>query len=139
SVQRKGRRAAQVEWPGRMSHARWTVEEVSRPTGRGEAVRAFVLFGSLLLLLIAIAGRVSLGDLSRIVLYQRLDLGRDEARQIADAVDSLADDEGAMDFHRLEQRLGMLETLIRERLSHKPFVRHVEVRDRFGARLLFVD
>ena len=102
-------------------------------------MRAFVLFGSLLLLLIAIAGRVSLGDLSRIVLYQRLDLGRDEARQIADAVDSLADDEGAMDFHLLERRLGELDTMIRDRLARKPFVRHVEVRDRFGARLLFVD
>jgi signal transduction histidine kinase len=122
-----------------MTQARWTIEDASRPTGRGEAVRAFVLFGSLLLLLVAIAGRIALGDLSRIVLYQRLDLGRDEARQIAAAVDSLGADQGAMDFHRLEQRLDVLDSLVRERLAKNPFVRHVEVRDRFGARLLFVD
>src|SRR5262245_53752187 len=122
-----------------MSQNRWTIDDPSRPAGRGEAVRAFVLFGSLLLVLVAIAGRVALGDLSRIVLYQRLDLGRDEARRIADAVDSLGSSEGGMDFHRLEQRLDVLESIIRDRLTKKPFVRHVEVRDRFGARLLFVE
>src|SRR4029453_18474378 len=122
-----------------MTQARWTIEDASRPTGRGEAERAFVLFGSLLLLLGAIAGRIAPGDRSRIVLCQRLDLGRDEARQIAAAVDSLGANQGAMDFHRLNQRLDVLDSLVRERLAKNPFVRHVEVRDRFGARLLFVD
>src|SRR5262245_24703494 len=107
-----------------MTQARWTIDDASRPTGRGEAVRAFVLFGALLRLLVAIAGRIALGDLSRIVLYQRLDLGRDEARQIAAEVDSLAADQGAMDFHRLEQRLEELDSFVRKRIAKNPFVRH---------------
>src|SRR5262245_60136024 len=122
-----------------MSQNRWTIDDPSRPAGRGEAVRAFVLFGALLVVLCAIAGRVALGDLSRIVLYQRLDLGRDEARQIAESVEQLAGSGEGLDFQRLEGRLGDLETAIRKRLLDKSFVRHVEVRDRFGARLLFLE
>jgi len=66
------------------------------------------------------------------------DLGRVEAERIAAAVAALGREQGGIDFSLVRQKQEVLEALINERISVRPFVRHVEVRDRFGGRLLFV-
>jgi len=107
------------------------------PEGR-ETVRAFLFFGLALVALMLLGSQLAFRDLSLLLRKERLNLVRDEAFRIADAVAALGRDQGAIDFSRLRQSKGALESMIRERIARRPYVRQVEVRDRFGARLVRV-
>ena len=104
----------------------------------GETARAFFLFGVCLMALVAIAGLLAFRDLSRMMLARRADVARQEAVRIAEAVAALGRDRNGIDFHRIRQKQGVLLTIIQERLAGRPFLRQVEIRDRFGAPLLSV-
>ena len=106
--------------------------------GGRETLRAFLVFGTLFVALSGIAVQLAFHELDLQIRAHRQELGRDEARRIADAVAALGRDRGGIDFSRLRRKQDVLERLINERLSQRSFVRHVEVRDRFGAKLLFV-
>lgn len=108
------------------------------PPMGGETVRAFVVFAVLFLTLTAIAGHLSLRELDLQALMRRTDLGQDEAERIADAVTALGLTRGGIDYQRLRENVPVLETIINERLWARSFVRHVEVRDRSGARMIFL-
>jgi signal transduction histidine kinase len=72
------------------------------------------------------------------VLARRAELARAEGMRIAEAVAALGRERGGIDYHSVRQKLDVLGSLVRERLSEQPFLRHIEVRDRFGARVLLV-
>jgi signal transduction histidine kinase len=104
----------------------------------GETVRAFVLFAVCLVALAGIAGLLAFRDLSRMVLARRGEIARQEAVRIAAAVVAVGRGRDGMDFHRVRQKQEQLLPMIRERLREQPFLRQVEIRDRFGGRLLAV-
>ncbi len=106
--------------------------------GWGDTARAFTLFALALVALSGVAGLLAFRDLSRMVLAQRSEIARREAIRIAEAVMALGRDQDGIDFHRLRQNQGELLPIIQERIRARPFLRQVEIRDRFGGRLLSV-
>ncbi len=102
----------------------------------GETARAFVLFALCLVALAAVAGLLAFRDLSRMVLAHRSEIARQEALRIAEAVVALGRESNGIDFYKVRQKQGTLVPIIQERLKAQPFLRQVEIRDRFGARLL---
>ena len=103
-----------------------------------ETLRAFGVFGIILLVLAAIAIQLTFRELSLQVLTERLDLGRREAGRIARAVENLALEHGSLDFSRVRKKQEALKKLIRTRIAGRRFIHHVEIRDRFGVRQLFI-
>ncbi len=114
------------------------LNEIFSAPGGGETARAFLFFALCFVALAAIAGVLAFRDLSRMVLARRIEVGRDEAMRIAEAVAALGRDQAGIDFYRLREKRGVLASIIRERMQEHPFVRYVEVRDRFGGRFLAV-
>lgn len=107
--------------------------------GGVEAVRAYVIFGSLAVALLAIAGRMTFTELSLQVLVNRLDLGRVEADRLAETVNQIGAAAGdGIDFSRVRAHEATLTTMINERLAQRRFIHHVEVRDRFDVRQFMV-
>jgi signal transduction histidine kinase len=53
-------------------------------------------------------------------------------------VAALGRDEGGLNLHRLQEKQDLLIKLILERIGGRPYVRSVEVVDRFGAQMLFL-
>jgi signal transduction histidine kinase len=104
----------------------------------GDTARAFLLFAVCLVAFAGIAGLLAFRDLSRMVLARRADIAHQEAVRIAEAVAALGRDTHGIDFHRVRQKQAVLLPIIRERLLGLPFLRQVEIRDRFGAKLLAV-
>ena len=109
----------------------------AEPVG-GETARAFLVFTLLFVVLAGIAGHLVFRELSLQVMARKVSLGRDEAARLADAVAALGRDEGGINFHRLRQKKAVLRRLALERIAERPYVLYVEVRDRFGGRLLYV-
>jgi signal transduction histidine kinase len=107
-------------------------------SGSREAINAFLLFGFLLAVLLGITSDLAFRQLSIQVLEERLDLGRMEARRIAQIVSDLGRDEKGIDFSLVRARGDYLTELIHERLSVRLFIHHVEVVDRFGISQLVV-
>ena len=87
---------------------------------------------------IPIAGLLAFRDLSRMVLAHRSEVARHEAARVAEAVIALGRDGSGVDFYKIRQNQGALFPLIQARLKAQPFLRQMELRDRFGARLLSV-
>lgn len=114
-----------------------TMSFLSEPARR-ETLRAFVVFSVLLVILIGVAGRLLFRNLNVEALCERQNLGRQEARRIADAVASLGREQGALNFHVLNQKSAILRQVILERLADRPYLIDVEIRDRFGGPLLYV-
>lgn len=109
----------------------------SGPTG--ETIRAFVIFGVLMAILAVMAADLAFRQLSVEVLRQRIDVGRNEAEAIAREVATIGSiGEGEIDDSRLRQRRAELAERIRRRIVGRLFIRHVEVRDRFGGRIIYV-
>jgi signal transduction histidine kinase len=121
-----------------MSTQKLGLRELFRTPAGAETVRAFLVFGLLLAVLTALFGQLAFREFSLRVLAQRMDLGRDEALRIADALWALGEDQGRMDFHALRSKRAILHAVINERVAEQPFVCHVEILDRFGARLLLI-
>ena len=107
-------------------------------SGSREAVRAFLLFGFLLAILIGVASNLALRELSVKVLADRIDVGAAEAQGIAQMVADVGGDGEGIDFSRVRAHDQDLVGRIRDRLSSRYFIHHVEVIDRFGIRQLFV-
>jgi len=103
-----------------------------------DTVRAFAIFGVLSFSLLGIAGFLMFRELDLRVLDRRMGAAWDEAHRIADVVSALGRDRQGIDFYRVRQNRRELEDIVNERLQGRSFVRFVEVRDRFGAQLLFV-
>jgi signal transduction histidine kinase len=103
-----------------------------------ETVRAFVVFAFLFVALAGIAGQLAFGELSLKVMEKRANLGRSEAERVAEAVAALGREEGVINFHLLRQKKVALQKVIGERIAARPYIRRVEVLDRFGAPLLQV-
>jgi len=107
------------------------------PLGR-ETIRAFVVFSLLMASLVAIGGELAFRDLSLSVLRERLDLGRAEALGIAGEIAEMGRIGDVIDYALLRGSQDRLRELILEHMAPRAFIRHVEVRDRFGVRLIFV-
>jgi len=100
--------------------------------------RAFLFFGGALILLAAVLGQLAFREVSVQVLTNRLDVVRMEADEIAETVVSLGSEAGSLNFARLRERQDDLRNMIHERLARRPFIHHVEIRDRFGVRQFFL-
>lgn len=106
--------------------------------GPRELTRAYLVFGGALLLLGAIAAHLYFREVSLMVLTNRLDASRLEAGKIARAVAHLSNERGSINFARLRQNQNALRNLIHERFALHPFIHHVEIIDRFGARQFYM-
>ncbi len=100
--------------------------------------RAAIVFALLSLLMAAIAVNLMFRDLGLQAMLRQLDLGRAEAQRIAEVIYAIGRTSDGLDFSRVRASEGILERIINERLGLRSFVRHVEVRDRFGSQFLFV-
>jgi signal transduction histidine kinase len=107
------------------------------PAG-GETVRAYLLFGFLLLILLGIAGQLAFREVRLKALTSRLDLVRHEAQLIADVVARIGGEGGSIDFSLVRKNADTLKKLIYERLSQRDVIHHVEIIDRFGICQLMV-
>jgi len=109
------------------------------PAGR-ETLRAFLIFGVLLVALVGIGGELAFRDLSLSMLRERAGLGRKAAQAIAEDVARLAGADGGegIDRRRLRTNRRQLEGLIRNRIAESRFIHYVELSDRAGNRLMFV-
>jgi signal transduction histidine kinase len=107
------------------------------PAG-GQTAKVFIVFGFLLILLLATIGEVAFRDLSLRVVADRIDLGRSEAEAIAREIAQLGRDGPVMDYSRLRRNKEQLQQLIQDRIADRMFIRYVEVRDRFGMPIVFV-
>lgn len=121
-----------------MERTRRRFRELFSAPLEGETVRALIVFLTLFLTLSGIVGVLAFRELNLKVLAHRLNLGRDEAQRIANTVAALGRSSGGIDFHLLRKKHKVLEKIVGERMAESPFVRHVEVLDRLGGRLLFV-
>ena len=112
--------------------------ETFAETFGGETLRAVLLFGALLGVLVFLTVQLIFRELDIKVLTDRLDLGRAEANRIAASVAEIGWDGVSVDFSRIRAQEQVISFLIRERLGMREFVHHVEIIDRFGIRQIFV-
>ena len=103
-----------------------------------EPAGAFLIFSLLLLALVGIAGRTAMRAAGVAVLINRLGVTQEDARKIARAVSDVGGDGRSIDFSRVQHRKEVLRNVIHERMAYRDFMHHVEVRDRFGVRQLFI-
>jgi len=103
-----------------------------------ETVRAFLIFGALLVVLIGIASQLAFREVSLTVLARRLEQIRVDAQAIADAVTRIGREGDSIDFSRVRRNETLLKNFIYERLAQGDYIRHVEIIDRFGVRQVFV-
>ena len=103
-----------------------------------ETLRASVVFGVLLIALVGIGGELIFRDLSLTVLRERTNVHRTVARSIAENVARFAMVDGVVDDSKLRQHRGRLENLIRGTMLESELIHYVEIRDRYGKRILFV-
>ena len=111
-----------------VNHFRDTFSSV----GSGEAVRAFFLFGVLLLSLVGFLLHFTFRELSLKVLTDKVDLGRHEAERIAAVVEGFGAEDGGIDFSRVRQNRQALQDFIGQRIAGRIFISQVEIRDRFA-------
>jgi signal transduction histidine kinase len=111
------------------------------PPGGAETVRVLTIF-ALLAVLLAVLGWVShvvaLKDKKQLVRSGHMRRANQEARIVAEAVTSLGRGPAGIDFYRLRKDRAPLERFLSERLAVRPYLRFVEVRDRFGMRVAAV-
>ena len=104
-----------------------------------EPLRAFIIFGAILLGLMGIFYTLAYKNLRLEVLRENLDLSRQAARGIARDVAGLGQDGEIIDYGRLRAQRERMRRMVEEHVTRQRFIRHVEIRDRFGVRLLFVE
>jgi signal transduction histidine kinase len=107
-------------------------------TSGGETIRAYLIFGVLLTLLVGIAVQLAFREVGVGILTNRLDLAQREAQAIAARVSQLgADVSGGVDFSRLRSQEVAFRQFVNQRFTQRFMLHHVEVRDRFGVRQLY--
>ena len=104
----------------------------------GETIRAYLVFGVLLTLLVGIAIQLAFREVGVGVLTSRLDLAQTEAEVIAAKVSQLGADGVGIDFSRVRAQEAAFRRFVHQRFAHRFILHHVEVRDRFGVRQMFV-
>lgn len=104
----------------------------------GETIRAYLIFGVLLTILVGIAIQLAFREVGVGVLTHRLDLAQNEAEQIAAKVAQLGSDGQGIDFRRVRNQEAAFRRFVNQRFLHRFVLHHVEVRDRFGVRQLFI-
>jgi len=104
----------------------------------GETLRAFLVFGAMLLALVGTAGRMSFRGLEVQVINERLRLAQQEADGIARTVARIGLDGDSIDFSLIRRNQAVLGNYIRERISQSLFIHRVELRDRFDVSQLSV-
>ena len=107
--------------------------------GDKEALIAFAVIGLILLVLVTITIRLAYRESSMSVLTGRLDEGLQEARNIANAVAVVGNEADGINFSLVNEKREELRNFIDRVIQTRAFIHHVEVRDRFGVRQLFVD
>jgi signal transduction histidine kinase len=112
-------------------------ETFAGPAGQGTA-RAFAVFSLLLAALLSIGGELAFRELSIDVLRKQIDLGRAAAVEIAKQIADMGRSEGRIDYHQLRLNRGQVQRMIRATILRTRFIRHVEVRDRYGVKWLSV-
>jgi hypothetical protein len=106
-------------------------------SGWWETVRAFLIFGILLLVLVGVIAQLAFKELGFSVISERLALIRKEAQSIARTVSRIGNDGGSIDFSRIRSNEAALRSFIEECFARRFFMHHVEIRDRFGVRQFF--
>lgn len=104
----------------------------------GETIRAYLIFGVLLILLVGIAVQLAFREVGVDFLTSRLDLAQMETEQIAAKVSQLGAEPGGIDFSRVRAQEAEFRRFVNQRFSQRFMLQHVEVRDRFGVRQLFL-
>ena len=104
----------------------------------GETIRAFLIFGVLLTILVGIAIQLAFREVGVGVLTTRLDIARNEALQIAAKVTELGADAGGIDFSRVRDQEAAFRQFVNQRFAQRVILHHVEVRDRFGVLQVLV-
>ena len=104
----------------------------------GETIRAYLIFGVLLTILVGIAIQLAFREVGLGVLTSRLDLAQAEADQIAAKVTQLGSDGEGIDFLRVRDQEVAFREFVNQRFMRRFILHHVEVRDRFGVRQLFI-
>ena len=104
----------------------------------GETIRAYLIFGVLLTILVGIAIQLAFREVGIGVLTNRLDLVQSEAEQIAAKVSQLGFDGEGIDFRRVRNQEAAFRRFVNQRFLHRFVLHHVEVRDRFGVRQLYI-
>lgn len=104
-----------------------------------ETVRAFVVFAVLLAAIVAVAGQLAYRDIARLAKVQRILVGREEARKIAEFVGGIGAESAGIDYVRIRRNLPRVEREILRRIEESPLIERVELRDRFGAPVLSID
>lgn len=108
-------------------------------SSEGETLRAYLVFGALLTILVGIAVQLAFREVGVGVLNSRLDLAQREAFNIAAKIDELGGSaEGAVDFVRVKSQERTLRAFVNERFMQRFILHSVEVRDRFGVRQFFI-
>jgi len=104
----------------------------------GETIRAYLIFGVLLTILVGIAIQLAFREVGIGVLTHRLDLAQHEAEQIAAKVTQLGSDGEGIDFRRVRDQEDAFRRFVYQRFMVRFSLHHVEVRDRFGVRQMFI-
>ena len=121
-----------------MSERAFNFRDLFVSPGMGETVRAFSIFGVLLLGIVGIGGELASRDLSLNMLRQRFNLGQMAAVNLAQEVALLGREGNRITSARLWKNQERLRRLMETRIEESPIIRHLEIRDRFGVRLVFV-
>ena len=108
------------------------------PPGSGETLRAFGIFAGLLAVLIWGAHTIAFEGMSRLAASYTVSRANEEARRVAEAAASMGRGPTGMDYYRLQRNRKELESILAERLRDRPYLRSVEIRDRFDVRVAFV-
>lgn len=103
-----------------------------------EMIRAFLVFGLLLGVIIFIASRLAFRELSLSVWTAGTTIAQREAQTISDLVVRFGREAGGINFQRVRDNREPLEDYIRQRLGRGLPIHSVEIRDRFGVQQLFV-
>jgi signal transduction histidine kinase len=114
----------------------WQSRGALLPPGAGETVRAFVIFGALLAVLGWAAHALAFQEMSRLAREVAIARGNQAASTAASAVVELGQGPMGLDFFKLRGYRDILERTFQEQLQQRPELRYVELRDKFGARVV---
>ena len=107
-------------------------------SSEGETLRAYLVFGGLLTILVGIAIQLAFREVGVGVFDNRLDLAQREAVGIAEKIHQLGGDGSGVDFRRVKDQERLLRAFVNQRFLQRFALHSVEVRDRFGVRQFFI-